>query len=66
MLTQMENLNEDCVKIPSPYLLYVSRDKPSKSTMVGSGRLFVLNDSVSSKMVIQIFLPIFLKGFSAV
>ena len=47
------------------YLLYFSRNKPSKSVTVGSSRFIVLNDSARPKIVIQIYLhffPIFLKN----
>ena len=35
-ITQIEDFNEDCVKISRPYLLYFPRNKLSKSVTVGS------------------------------
>ena len=57
-IAQIEDLNEDFVKILRPCLLYFPRNKPTKSVMVGLGRFIVLNDSASPKMAIQIYLNI--------
>ena len=38
LIKKIENLNEDGVKISRTYLLYLSRNKPSKSVTVGSGQ----------------------------
>ena len=37
-ITEIEDLNEDFVKISLSYLIYFSRNKPSKSVTVGMGR----------------------------
>ena len=46
-----EDLNEDCVKISRPYILYFPRYKPSKNVTVRSGQLIVLNDLAGPKNV---------------
>ena len=69
LIAKIEDLSEDCVQISRSYLLNFSRNKPSKSITVGSGRLIVLNVSASPKMIIKIycnFYPIYSKGFRAV
>ena len=38
VIVQIEDSNEDCVKIQRPYLLYFPRYKPSKSVTVEPGR----------------------------
>ena len=38
LIAQIEDLNEDCVKISGPYLLYFLRNKPSKSVTFGPSR----------------------------
>ena len=61
LIAQIEDLDKDCVKISRPYLLNFSRNKPSKSVMVGPGRVGSgraglvprLNDSASPKMIIK-------------
>ena len=52
-ISQIEDLNEDCVKISRPYLLYFLRNKSSKSVTVGFGPFIILNDSTSPKVVIR-------------
>ena len=42
---QIEDFNEDCVKISLLYLLYFLRNKLSKNVTVGSSRFIVSNDS---------------------
>ena len=37
-IPQIKDLDEDCVKMSGPYLIYFLRNKPSKSVTVGSGR----------------------------
>ena len=37
-IAQIENLNEDSVKISDPYFIYFLRNKPSKSVIARSGR----------------------------
>ena len=37
-IAQMEDLKQDCVNISRPYLLYFSRNKPSKTVTVESGQ----------------------------
>ena len=51
-----ENLNENCVNISRPYILYFPRNKPLKTVTVEPGRFIVLNDSFRPKMVKQIYL----------
>ena len=58
-IAQIQDLNEDCVKMLCPYLLYFPRNKASKSVTVGSGRFIVLNNSASPKMV-EIYFNFFL------
>ena len=53
MIARIEDLNEDCVKVSSPYLLYFTRNMPSKSVTVDWGRFIVL-DSASPKTDIKI------------
>ena len=59
LMAEIEVFNEDCIKISHAYLLYFSRNKPSKCVTVGSGRLIALNDSASPKMVIKMYLHFF-------
>ena len=68
MIAQIETLNEDCVNILRPYLLYFPKNKPSQSVMVGRGRFIVLYDSASPEIVIKMYLNCFpfFKGFRAV
>ena len=65
LITQIEDLNEGCVKISRPYISYFPRNKPSKRVTVGPDRFIVLNSSFHSlKMVIKNvsqFFQIFLK-----
>ena len=52
LIARIEDLNEDCVKISHPYLLYFPRNKPSKSVSVGfaaSGFLRILSDYESRR-----------------
>ena len=49
LLAQIGELNKDCVKMSSPYLIYFMKNKPSNSVTVGSGRSIVLNDPASLK-----------------
>ena len=61
-------LNEDCVKISRPYILYFPRNKPSKNATARSDRFIVLIYSASHnghKIVFKFF-PNFFKGFIAV
>ena len=51
LIKQVEDLNEDCVKMSRSYLSYFQRKKPSKSVTVRPGRFIVLNNSTSPKMV---------------
>ena len=39
LIAQIEYLNEDCVGISGPYLVYFMRNKPSRSVTVGPGRV---------------------------
>ena len=59
LISQIEDLNEDCFKTPCSYLLYFPRNKPYKNVIVGSGRFIVLHDSASPKIVIKMFFKIF-------
>ena len=36
-IAQIKDLNEDCVEISRPYLLYFLRNKPSNSVTIGLG-----------------------------
>ena len=54
LITKIEELNEDFIIFCMPYLLYLPRNKSSKSVTVGPG-LVVPNDSASPEIVIQIF-----------
>ena len=58
-IAQIEDLNEDCVKISRSYLLLFTKNKPSKSVTVGSGWFIILNNSAIPKMVIKMFLDLF-------
>ena len=54
LVSQIEDMNKDYVKIPGPYFVYFPRKKPLKSVTVGPGRVgsdrfIVLNDSASPK-----------------
>ena len=56
-IAEIEELNQDCVKISRPYRLYFPINKPSKgvtvgSSQAGSDRFIVLNVSARPKMVI--------------
>ena len=65
LIAQIEDLNEDFVKISRFYLTYFPEYNPSKNVTVGSDR-FNLNDAASPKMVIKMYFnifPIFLKLF---
>jgi len=59
LTAQIEDLNEDCVKISRSYLLYFPRDKPSKSVTDRPDRFIILNDRASPEMVIKIYLHFF-------
>ena len=39
---QMKDLNEDCINILRPYLIYFSRNMTSKSVTVGPGRFSII------------------------
>ena len=58
-IAQIEDLNEDCVKVSGPYLIYFLRKKPSKSVTVGSGLFIVLSDSASPEMIIKLYFNFF-------
>ena len=53
LITQIEGLNEDCIKISLAYLLYFPKNNPSNSVAVGPGRFIVLNDSARSKFAVK-------------
>jgi len=45
--------------IARPYLIYLTRIKPSNSVNVGQAQFIVLNDSANLKMVIKMYLHFF-------
>ena len=70
LVAQIEDVNEDCVKISRPYLLYLPRNKLSKSVTVEPDRTSSsFYDSANFKMfvtnLVQLVLNYF-KGFKSV
>ena len=59
LIAQIEDLNEDCIKISNSIFYTFPRNKPSKSVTVWSGRFIILNDSAGPKMVIHLYLTFF-------
>ena len=58
----IEDLNEDCVKISPPYLLYFPKKNGPRALRFGwaaLGRFIVLNDSPSPKRIIIIYFNFF-------
>ena len=53
LIAQIQDLNEDCIKMSHPYVLYFTRNNPSKIVAVGSVQFIVLNDSAIHKTAIE-------------
>ena len=52
LITQLEDLNKNCVQISCPHMFCFQRNKPSKNVMIRSGRddsSLILSDSASPK-----------------
>ena len=71
IIVQIKDLNKDFVEITRPYLLYVLRNKPSKSVTVRSGlagpvhRFKRFSWSKNGHTFLSHIFPIFFKGFRA-
>jgi len=57
--TSIEDLYHDSVKISRRYVLSFPRIKPSNSVSIGSDRFIILNDSLSPKMIMKMYLDFF-------
>ena len=54
LITQIEDLNEDCVKFSVPYLIYFLRNMPPKSVMVRSSQARSDRAGPGPKMIIRL------------